>query len=165
MSATLFDITGEFLALYELAADEGTENDQVFSDTLDGLTHELDVKSAGYVAVMNRLEAEEVKAKEISQIYSDVAKSRKNRIAKMKEALLTAMDAIGVTEMPAGDVTIKVKKNGGLQPLVIDRPEIIPDNMNKVIIEPDNTKIREFLKDNECDWAHLEERGRHIEIK
>lgn len=74
-----------------------------------------------------------------------------------------AMDALGKKELPAGDFTIKVKKNGGQAPLVIDGE--VPENMTKVVIEPDNAKIREYLKDNEAKWAHIGERGRHIEIK
>ena len=41
----------------------------------------------------------------------------------------------------------------------------VPENMTKVIVEPDNAKIREYLKDNEAKWAHIGERGRHLEIK
>lgn len=163
MSVTLFDIVGEFQMLYDLATDEDIANEEAFIDTLNSLSTELETKSGGYVAVINRLEAEMVKAKEISEAYGAVAKSRENAIKRMKDTLLYAMDSLGVTELPAGDLTIKIKKNGGLAPLVIDGD--VPDNMTKVTIEPDNKKIREFLKDNECGWAHLEERGRHIEIK
>ena len=102
-------------------------------------------------------------AEEIAKAYNAVAKSRKNHIKQMKDALLYAMDNLDLTEMPAGDLTIKIKKNGGVQPLVITGD--VPESMNKVIIEPDNDKIREILKDNEVGWAHLEPRGRHIEIK
>lgn len=163
MGVTLFDIVGEFQALYELATSEDVQGEEAFNDTLESLSAELETKSGGYVAVINRLEAEMVKAKEISEAYGTVAKSRENAIKRMKDTLLYAMDELGLTEMPAGDLTIKIKKNGGLAPLVIDGD--VPDNMTKVTIEPDNKKIREFLKDNECGWAHLEERGRHIEIK
>lgn len=163
MKATLFDIVGEFQQLYEMATTEEEQSEQVFLDTLDSLCGELNTKSAGYVAVINRLEAEQSRAEEIAKAYNAVAKSRKNHIKQMKDALLYAMDNLDLTEMPAGDLTIKIKKNGGVQPLVITGD--VPENMNKVIIEPDNNKIREFLKDNEVDWAHLEPRGRHIEIK
>lgn len=163
MSVTLFDIVGEFQALYEMATSEDVESEDAFIDTLNSLTAELETKSGGYVAVINRLEAEQTKAEEISKAYAAVAKSRKNAVKRMKDTLLYAMDELGLTEMPAGDLTIKIKKNGGLQPLVIDGD--VPGNMTKVTIEPDNDKIRAYLKDNECDFAHLEERGRHIEIK
>ena len=42
----------------------------------------------------------------------------------------------------------------------------VPDNLTRVTIEPDNEKIRAYINEHEdCDFAHLEERGRHIEIK
>ena len=66
-------------------------------------------------------------------------------------------------DLPAEAFTFKIQKNGGMQPLKIDGE--VPQNMTKVIVEPDNDKIREFLKENTCDWAHLEERGSHIVIK
>ena len=163
MKATLFDIVGEFQELYNLATSEEIEAEEAFIDTLESLKGELEAKSSGYVAVINRLESEQARAEEIAKTYSAVAKSRKNAIKRMKDTLLLAMDSLDKTEMPAGDLTIKIKKNGGLQPLVIDGE--VPDNMMKVIVEPDNDKIRSFLKENECEWAHLEERGRHIEIK
>ena len=65
-------------------------------------------------------------------------------------------------DLPAEAFTFKIQKNGGMQPLKIDGE--VPQNMTKVIVEPDNDKIREFLKENTCDWAHLEERGSHIVI-
>lgn len=163
MKVTLFDIVGEFLELYNMATSEEVEAEEAFIDTLESLKGELETKSSGYVAVINRLEAEQAKAEEIAKAYSAVAKSRKNAIKRMKDTLLLAMDSLDKTEMPAGELMIKIKKNGGLQPLVIDGD--VPDNMTRVIVEPDNDKIRTFLKENECEWAHLEERGRHIEIK
>lgn len=164
MKATLFDIVGEFQSLYEMATSEEERDEQVFIDTLDSLTGELETKSAGYVAVITRLEAEAAKADEIAKAYAAVAKSRKNAIKRMKDALLYAMDSLDKKEMAAGELTIKIKNNGGVQPLVITGD--VPDSFTKVTIEPDNDKIRTYLKDgNDCEFAHLEERGRHIEIK
>lgn len=164
MKTTLFDIVGEFEDLYRFAADdEDVQSEEAFISMVESLTGELEQKSGGYVAVINRLEAEQARAEEIAKAYSAVAKSRKNHVKHMKDALLVAMDRLDRTEMPAGDLTIKIKKNGGMQPLVIDSD--VPENMTKITIEPDNEKIRDFLKENTCAWAHLEERGRHIEIK
>lgn len=165
MSNTLFDIVGEFQQLYEMAVSEEEQSEQVFIDTLDSLKGELEAKSSGYVAVLNKLEMEQKKADEIVKTYQAISRSRKSSIKRMKDTLMYAMDSLGKTEMPAGDFTIKIKNNGGVQPMVIDQPDQVPDNMTKVIIEPDNDKIRAYLKDNECKWAHLEERGRHVEVK
>lgn len=165
MSGTLFDIVGEFQELYDMATSEEEQSEQVFQDTLDSLKGELETKSNGYVAVMNRLEMEQKKADEVVKRYQAIRDARKNAIKRMKDTLMLAMDELQIEQMPAGDFTIKIKKNGGVQPMVIDLPDQVPDNMTKVVIEPDNDKIRAFLKDNECEWAHLEERGRHVEVK
>ena len=159
---TLFDITADFQQLYEMATDPECD-EQVFSDTLEALTGELEVKSKGYVSVIKQLEMEMTQANITAEMFKMKSKIRENHIKRMKEALLYAMTEIGTDKVEAGDWTIKVQKNGGLQPLKIDGE--VPENMTKVIIEPDNEKIRAFLKDNTCDWAHLEERGKHIVIK
>ena len=161
----LFDIVGEFNELYEMATSEEEQAEQVFIDTLESLKGELTQKAAGYVAVMNRLDMEMKKAEEIEKRYKAIKESRKNAIQRMKDACLWACDNLGVTEIDAGDATIKVKNNGGQLPLIIDKPESVPENLTKITIEPDKAKIREYVENNECDFAHLEPRGRHIEVK
>lgn len=160
--ATLFEIVDDMKDLYELATDPEVDP-EVFQDTLEGLTGMLEVKSCGYVNVIKQLDMEAKQAKEVSKMFADKAKVRENNIKRMKEALQTALEAQDKTEMAAGAFTIKLQKNGGVQPLVITGD--VPQNMTKVIIEPDTDKIREYLKDNEVEWAHLEERGKHIVIK
>lgn len=160
---TLFDIVGEFQDLYAMATSEEEQAEQVFIDTLDSIMGEIETKSEGYIAVINKLDMEQKKAKEVADRYAAIARSRENSIKRMKERLLYALDQMGKNELAAGDFTIKIKANGGVAPLIIDGD--VPDNMTKITVEPDNKKIREFLKDNSCDWAHIAPRGRHVEIK
>ena len=159
---TLFSITDDLVDLYEMATDLDLDP-QVFADTLEGLKGMLEVKACGYVNVIKQLDMEAKQAKEVSKMFADKAKVRENNIKRMKEALQWVMTTQGVKEMPAGAFTIKLQNNGGVAPLEITGE--VPQNMTKVIVEPDNDKIREYLKDNECDWAHLGERGQHIVIK
>lgn len=163
--SNLFDIVGEFNELYQMATSEEEQAEQVFIDTLESLKGELTQKAAGYVAVMNRLDMEMKKAEEIEKRYKAIKESRKNAIQRMKDACLWACDELGVKEIDAGDMTIKVKNNGGQLPLIIDKPESVPENLTKITIEPDKAKIREYVENNECDFAHIGERGRHIEVK
>ena len=160
--STLFEIVDEFQELYELATDPEVDS-EVWETTLEALTGELEVKSVGYVNVIKQLEMEAKQAKEVSQMFADKQKTRENHIKQMKEALQMAMEQIGTDQIDAGAFKIKLQKNGGLEPLKITGE--VPQNMTKVIVEPDNDKIREFLKNNECEWAHLEERGKHIVIR
>ena len=160
--STLFEIVGDFQRLYEIATD-GTDP-QLLEDTLEALTMDLTDKSAGYVAVINQLDMEAAKADELAKAFAEKRDARKNAIKRMKERLIMAMDALGTKELPAGNFTIKIQGNGGQQPLKITGD--VPENFNKVIVEPDNDKIRTALKEGkELDFAHLEPRGRHITIK
>ena len=154
--ATLFEIVDDMQELYEMATDPEVDP-EVFQDTLEGLKGMLEVKACGYVNVIKQLDMEAKQAKEVAQMFTDKAKVRENNIKRMKDVLKMAMDSTEKKSMAAGAFTIKLQKNGGLQPLVIDGE--VPQNMTKVIVEPDGTKIREFLKDNTCEWAHLEPRG------
>ena len=162
MSQTLFEIVDDYQNLYELATDPDT-NPEVFNDTLEAIKGALEVKSSGYVNVIKQLEMEAKQADEVSEMFKAKAEVRKNNIKRMKEMLKSALEATNQESLTAGAYTIKLQKNGGVQPLVIDGD--VPQNMTKVIVEPDNAKIREYLKDHSCEWAHLEERGKHIVIK
>lgn len=164
--STLFEITAEFNELYALATAEEVD-DQVFNDTLEALTGELEVKGSGYVAVINQLDMEQKKAKELADQFKRKADIRGNAIGRMKDALKVAMVKIGTDKIEAGDYTIKLQKNGGKQPLIIDGD--VPESMCRVILEPDKERIRGFLEsldeNDACEWAHLEERGQHVVIK
>ena len=161
--STLFELTDEFQWLHEMATDPEVDPD-VFSDTLEALTGELEVKGRGYVSVIKQLEMEAKQAKEISQQFVDKQKLRENRIKRMKDTLLYAMSKIGTDQIEAGEWTIKVQKNGGLQPMVIDGE--VPENFKRITIDDDKEKIRKALENGEeLDFAHLEERGKHISIK
>ena len=163
--STLFEIVGDMRELYEMATDPDIDP-EVFQDTLEGLTGMLEVKACGYVNVIKQLDMEAKQAKEVAQMFTDKAKVRENNIKRMKEALKMAMNATDQKSMAAGAFTIKLQKNGGLQPLVIDGE--VPQNMTKVVVEPDTNLIREYLageEDQKCEWAHLEPRGEHIVIK
>lgn len=162
--STLFEITNDLETLYEMATDPECDA-QALADTIEGAMGELENKASSYVYVIKQLEMEQEKAEAVSKDFADKAKLRGNNLKRIKEAIMSTMDRLGLKELEAGDYTIKIQKNGGREPLVLDHPENVPDNLTKVTIEPDKDKIREYLKDNEVEWAHIEPRGRHIAIK
>jgi len=162
---TLYDIVGDYQEVYSLMTDPEVD-EQTILDTLEGITGELEVKAEGYVQVMRQLDAEAKALDAEADFFKRKAEIRKNNIKRMKEALKNALIATGHDDkngLKAGNFTLKVQNNGGLAPLKITGD--VPESMTKVIVEPDNDKIREYLKDHACDWAHLEERGRHLAIK
>lgn len=161
---TLFNLVGEFETLYALATSENAEDEQVFLDTLEALRGELEVKAGGYVHVIKQLEMEANECDKVIESFKQKKTTRANNIKRMKDALIQAMDVAGLDSIPAGEYTLKIAKNGGLQPLKIDGE--VPDNFKKVIYEDDKDLIRKALNDGEeLSFAHLEERGRHLNIK
>jgi hypothetical protein len=102
--------------------------------------------------------------KKVIDAFTEKQQARLNNVKRMKEALIKAMDAAGTDTIKAGEYTLKIANNGGVQPLKIEGD--VPDNYTKVIVQPDNELIRKALKDGkELDFAHLEPRGRHLNIK
>ena len=161
---TLLEMSGEFRELYEVASAD--DDPKALIDTIESMMAAIEDKAEGYVAVCKRLDMEAKAAKEHAEYFKNKQRIYEDNIARMKRALLMAMDNMKVTEIPAGMFTIKAHKNGGKAPLVIDGD--VPDNMTKVIVEPDNEKIRAYLEkqpDEKCEWAHLMPRGRHIVFK
>lgn len=159
---TLYDIQGEFLQLYELATQE--EDEQAFLDTLEGLKGELEVKAAGYAHVIKQLEMEEKECDRAQKAFQEKKEQRTRAIKRMKNAFIEALDVAGMDSIKAGEYTLKIANNGGVQPLKIDGD--VPDNFTKIEIKPDNELIRKALNEGkELDFAHLEPRGRHLNIK
>ena len=167
MGNTLFELVDDFQELYEMSTDPDLDP-QVLQDTIEGMTGLIEVKAKGYVNVIKQLEMEITQANITSEMFRQKAEVRKNSVDRMKNALKIAMNRLEVKELPAGDFTIKLQNNGGQEPLVIDKPEAVPENMTKITIEADKAKIREFLSTQQgkkCEYAHLEPRGQHISIK
>ena len=162
--ATLFEITSEFERFYQMVIDEEMSDD-AFEDTLACIMDELEVKASGYANVIKQVEMEAEQAEIVEKEFKRKKEIRKNRVKRMKEAICQAMQIAKVKELSAGNYTFKLKKNGGAEPLVIDKPEEVPDTMKIIKVENDNAKIREYLKDHDVDWANTEERGSHVEIK
>ena len=162
--STLFEITSEFERLYQLATDEEID-EETFQGTLEMLNADLELKAEGYSNVIQQLEMEAAKAEELEKEFKRKKEIRQRHIKAMKDAIRDAMLLANVKELDAGKFTIKLKKNGGLEPLIIDKPEEVPDNMKVIKYENDTKRIREYLADHPADWARTEPRGSHIEIK
>lgn len=159
---TLYNIMNEFKELYQLATEDSDQ--QAFLDTLESLKGDLEAKSAGYVSVIKQLEMEADECDKVIEEFKNKKSARKNAVKRMREALLQAMDVAGVDTLPAGNYTLKIAPNGGMQPLDITGE--VPDSFMKVKLEPDTDKIRKALMDGkELEFAHLKNRGRHVNIR
>ena len=158
--ATLYEITSEYQELLSMMEDPETDP-EIVRDTMEAIQGEFDIKADSYCIVIKELEAEQAKWKaerdRADRHYSVIG----NHIVNLKEALLTSMLATGMTKLPTEHFKLSVAKNGGLQPMKITGD--VPEEYCK--LEPDNNKIREALKTGNLDFAHLEERGMHLNVR
>ena len=84
---------------------------------------------------------------------------------RLCKAIKDAMNALDKTKIKTEKFTFSIVKNGGLQPLKIDA-EKLPDKYKKVIMEPDNDRIREAIKaGEEIEGVEVLPRGEHLTIK
>ena len=168
MGRALFDIVGDYQLLYDMATDVtgDPEQEQTFTDTLEALKGELEVKAEGYIHVIKQLEMEQERAEQLEYEWHLKAIKRKDSIQRMKSALVDAMKQTGHEQLEAGDYTLKVVKNGGQAPIIYDDESAIPQSLMRIKYEKDAKLIREYLTEHpDTKWAHIGERGVHLGIK
>ena len=154
--------------LYDMATDVtgDPEQEQTFTDTLEALKGELEVKAEGYIHVIKQLEMEQERAEQLEYEWHLKAIKRKDSIQRMKSALVDAMKQTGHEQLEAGDYTLKVVKNGGQAPIIYDDESAIPHSLMRIKYEKDAKLIREYLTEHpKTTWAHIGERGVHLGIK
>ena len=160
---TLYDLTGEYMELLAMMEDPDVDP-EVLQDTMEAIDGEIEYKAEGYVCVAKELEAEADKFdKEIERLIRN-RDSLRNNAKRVKATLLNAMDLIDKPKITTEHFKVSIAKNGGLQPMKITGE--IPEDYLLYKPEPDNKKIREALDSGlVLDFAHLEERGRHLNIR
>lgn len=158
--ATLYELTSDYAQLLDLMGDPDVDP-QTIEDTMEGLEGELSIKFDSYVTVIKSLEGDnETDKKEIERLQKRV-ESRSRNITKMKDSMMVSMQTLDLKKLPTEHYKISVVANGGVAPLKITGE--VPAEYCK--LSPDNTLIREALKEGALPFAELGERGKHITIK
>ena len=153
--ATLYEITGDYLKLLDMAEEL---DEEVFRDTLEGIEGELEIKADGYAKVIAELEnREEGLDREIKRL-SERKKAIGTNIARIKGNLEAAMIATGKKKFKTDLFSFGIQKNP--PKLVLDKGiEDIPLEFY-IFQDPvaDKEKIKAELKAGEkVDFAHLEQ--------
>lgn len=160
---TLYEITNEYQTLLDYADGTELEDQKIFADTLESIQGELSIKADGYAAVIAEIDASIKKFDEEIGRLTKRRDAMKNSVARMKEALFTAMKAMELDEVKTDFHKFKIVNNGGKRGLEITGD--VPDNYKRVVYENDNEKIRTALEaGEELSFAHLKERGQHLRI-
>jgi hypothetical protein len=162
----LFELTAERLALQNKLQDMNFD-EQTIADTLEGESTELQAKIEDYGFVIRNMESfgDAMKAEE--KRMSDRRKSHENKVERIKEWLLTNMQACEITKIECPAFTIAVRTNPAK--VVIDHEGDIPSNLFNYPEAPppvpDKKIIAQMLKNGtDVPGCHLEQ-GVRIEIK
>lgn len=164
----LFELTTEYVQLLELAEDPDVDP-EVLSDTMEGLTGEIEDKADGYAYVINTIKGDiDVIDTEIKRLQAR-KKTLSNSVESIKNNLYNAMLAIGKRNLKTAKHSFTIAKNGGKIPVVyapVIEIEKIPAEFVKVEWDVDKDAVREYLESgNELDFARLGERGESLRIK
>lgn len=138
----LYDLTGKYLDLVELAEDT---DPTAFHDTLDAINDAIEVKADGYAKVDKELAKDEVALKEEAQRLSARATSINNKRRVLKQNLQDSMEVTGKKKIKTDKFTIYIQNNPAS--VKIEDPSSIPAYLNKVKYEPDKAQIKQLLKD------------------
>jgi len=165
---TLFDITGDMMALFDLLdeAENDEDADRVLETWFSENLSDLKNKADGYAAVVrefeHRAEARETEA----QRLADSARAMKNRSRSLKYRFLSTMQFLGMDRLDTDINTFRICANGGKLPLDIHDPTKIPEEFVRQIPEIDRDRVRLALEAGKpVPGATLMERGQHLRIR
>jgi len=161
--ATLYELKNEYLELLAMAENEELDP-QTIRDTLEGIEGEIGDKAEAYAIMINELLAKADRIdKEVARLDGWVD-SLRNNAASMKNILMDTLDVLGVKKIETEHFRIGIAGNGGKKPLRITGD--VPESYTVMKPEIDVARIRDELeKGEELPFAHLEERGRHLNIR
>lgn len=136
----------------------GKEYDDIFA-----LVASVRSDAPAVVRTMQDLEAEEAELAEQIKALQAKQKTLKNAREELKKRMADAVEATGMWYIDTDQYKFQLKNNGGVQPLKITGD--VPDSFQKIVMEPDKKKIRAALDSGQkLEFAHLEERGKHLVI-
>lgn len=153
-NATLYDLTGAWLDLYDMADDPDVDA-EVWFDTIEGLEGEIEDKADGYAKVITQLTADSLAIKDEEDRLYNRRKTIENRIRNMKDRLQQMMELTGKTKFKTPLFSFNIQNNPAS--VVIDDESKVPKRF-WIQQEPklDKQAIKELLKDGiTCDYAHL----------
>jgi hypothetical protein len=79
-------------------------------------------------AYIRYCESKEQAAKQAAAEATSYAQIWANRISRVRAAAVAAMEATGAKRLEGTAGSLSIRGNGGVQPLIIDNPELLPDD-------------------------------------
>lgn len=158
--SSLYELKGQYLELLSMM-EEGADEETI-KDTLEGIEGEIEVKADNYARIIRQLESDANGLKTEIERMTDRKRALENHVSYLKNNLQDAMILTGKEKFKTELFSFGIQNN--VPSVVIDDPTSIPAEF-LIPQEPkvDKKSIKEYLKDNEANWCHLEQsRGLRI---
>lgn len=155
MSLSLYDLTGQYLALEEMALDPDIDP-QLIEDTMAALDGDIEVKMENYGKLIRNIEAMTEKVDEEKKRLDARKKTYENRIASLKKNMKACMQATGKEKVQTPLFLFYIKQ--GSESAVIDDESLVPKQFRTPQPDKiDKAEIRKLLKSGAVlKYAHLE---------
>lgn len=165
--ATLYELTGQYLQLLELAEDPDADP-EALTDTLEALGGEIEEKADAYACVLAQMDGDEAALEHEHDRIAKRINTLRNNKDRIKEHLFNSMKATGKTKFKTLRFSFGIRK-AGTRPVIIREgvvPQDVPLQYRKVNVAFDKAYIRDMLKDGvELSWAELGEASEYLSIK
>lgn len=151
--ATLYELTGQFLEIYNMDIDDETK-----LDTLEAIdwTSDYETKVEGYVKVIKSIEADIEARKNEKKRLDGLNKSDQTKIDNLKAALAVSMTETGQTKVDTTLFKVGFRKS---EAVVVDETKL-PKKYQVATYKPDKKTLKELLKSGKhIKGAALEERS------
>ena len=150
--ATLYELTGQFLDIYNMELDEETK-----LDTLDSIDWQTDYenKVENYIKVIKNTEADIEARKNEAERLLELNKKDKRKVERMKEVLKDSMALTGHERVDTPLFKVSFRKSEAVE--VDDL--LLPEAYKVATYKPDKNRLKEDLKNGlEILGAELVER-------
>lgn len=140
--ATLYELTGQFLDIYNMDLDDETKQ-----DTLDSIdwNEDYENKVEGYIKVIKNLDADiEARKNEMDRLkkLNDADKSKKDR---MKSKLEESMELTGHDRVDTTLFKVLFRRSKAVEVDMV----LLPDEYKKVEYKADKTALKRLLTDGQ----------------
>lgn len=159
--ATLYELTGQYLDIYNLEIDDETKLDTIESL---GLDEEIEAKAENYAKLIRNLEADKKVYKDEEERFKKKKESTDKKIERLKRDLQASMEITGKTKIKGELFTISVQNSKAS--VIVDEAKLPEKYWTKKVTEAPNKKeLYDLLKaGEEIEGATLQE-NRSLRIK
>lgn len=159
--ATLYELTGQYLDIYNLEIDDETKLDTIESL---GLGEEIEAKAENYAKLIRNLEADKKVYKEEEERFKKKKESTDKKIERLKRDLQASMEITGKTKIKGDLFTISVQNSKAS--VVVDEKALLKKYWTKKVTEsPNKKKLYELLSAGEKIKGATLQENRSLRIK